>query len=123
QDIRTCSRCGSHAGKAVCTVTIATTDEHKAVQESMSGWAAAVRPIATMRDDKTGFWRMYWDQLTELGIFRVAVDEQAGGAGGSITDLAVLVEQAAHDLVGEPVHNTAMADVVTGGRLDEQQPR
>src|SRR5690606_29871574 len=60
--------------------------------------------------------------LTELGIFRVAVDEQAGGAGGSITDLAVLVEQAAHDLVGGPVLTTAVAGVVTGGRLDEQQP-
>ncbi|MBF6453798.1 acyl-CoA dehydrogenase [Nocardia cyriacigeorgica] len=103
-------------------MTIATTDEHKAVQESMSGWAAAVRPIATMRDDTTGFWRTYWDQLTDLGIFRVAVDEQAGGAGGSITDLAVLVEQAAHDLVGGPVLTTALAGVVTGGRLDEQQP-
>ncbi|MBF6319271.1 acyl-CoA dehydrogenase [Nocardia cyriacigeorgica] len=103
-------------------MTIATTDEHKAVQESMSGWAAAVRPIATMRDETTGFWRTYWDQLTDLGIFRVAVDEQAGGAGGSITDLAVLVEQAAHDLVGGPVLATALAGVVTGGRLDEQQP-
>ncbi|WP_280235595.1 acyl-CoA dehydrogenase [Nocardia cyriacigeorgica] len=103
-------------------MTIATTDEHKAVQESMSGWAAAVRPIATMRDDTTGFWRTYWGRLTELGIFRVAVDEQAGGAGGSFSDLAVLVEQAAHDLVGGPVLTTALAGVVTGGRLDEEQP-
>src|SRR5690606_10503525 len=40
---------GVTPGRAVWTVTIATTDEHKAVQESMRGWAGSVRPIATMR--------------------------------------------------------------------------
>lgn len=103
-------------------MTIATTDEHKAVQESMRGWAAAVQPIATMRADTTGFWRTYWPTLAELGIFRVAVAEDAGGAGGSVSDLAVLIERAAHDLVGGPVLATAVAGLVTGGSLDETQP-
>lgn len=103
-------------------MTIATTDEHKAVQESMSRWAAAARPIATMRTDATDFWRPYWSTLTELGIFHVAVPEDAGGAGGSVSDLAVFLEQAAHDLVGGPVLTTAVAGVVTAGRLPEQQP-
>ncbi|WP_040833042.1 acyl-CoA dehydrogenase [Nocardia brevicatena] len=103
-------------------MTIATTDEHKAVQESMSRWAAAARPIATMRTDPTDFWHAYWPTLTELGIFHVAVAEDAGGAGGSVSDLAVFIEQAAHDLVGGPVLTTAVAAVVTAGRLSEQQP-
>ncbi|WP_280402068.1 acyl-CoA dehydrogenase family protein [Nocardia carnea] len=103
-------------------MTIATTDEHKAVQQSMSGWAAAAQPIATMRADTTGFWRSYWPTLTELGIFHVAVAEAAGGAGGSVTDLAVFLEQAAHDLVGGPVLTTAVAGLVTGGALAEDQP-
>lgn len=103
-------------------MTIATTDEHKAVQESMRGWAAAVRPIATMRGGTPGYWRAYWPSLVGLGIFRVAVDEDAGGAGGSVGDLAVLVEQAAHDLVGGPVTTTALAGLVTGGVLDEDTP-
>ncbi|WP_459548979.1 acyl-CoA dehydrogenase family protein [Nocardia sp. X0981] len=103
-------------------MTIATTDEHKAVQQSMSGWAAAAQPIATMRADATDFWRTYWATLTELGIFHVAVDEEAGGAGGSVADLAVFIEQAAHDLVGGPVLSTAVAALVTAGALPEDQP-
>ncbi|WP_227998180.1 acyl-CoA dehydrogenase [Nocardia australiensis] len=103
-------------------MTIATTDEHKAVQESMRGWAGSVRPIATMRDDATNFWRAYWPALADLGVFRVAVAEDAGGAGGSVADLAVLVEQAAHDLVGGPVLATALANLVTAGAIAEELP-
>ncbi|WP_327143379.1 acyl-CoA dehydrogenase [Nocardia sp. NBC_01327] len=103
-------------------MTIATTDEHKAVQESMRGWAAAVRPIATMRTGGPDFWREYWSRLADLGIFRVAVPEEAGGAGCSVGDLAVLVEQAAHDLVGGPVLSTALAGLVAGEMLDENTP-
>ncbi|MGV9970616.1 acyl-CoA dehydrogenase family protein [Nocardia beijingensis] len=103
-------------------MTIATTDEHKAVQESMRGWAASVRPIATMRAGAADFWRAYWPALAEIGIFRVAVAEDAGGAGGSVSDLAVLVEQAAHDLVGGPVLATALANLITAGQLDEDLP-
>lgn len=103
-------------------MTIATTDEHKAVQQSMSGWAAAAQPIATMRADATDFWRTYWTTLTELGIFHVAVGEEAGGAGGTVADLAVFLEQAAHDLVGGPVLATAVAGLVTAGALPEEQP-
>lgn len=103
-------------------MTIATTDEHKAVQESMRGWAGSVRPIATMRAEPTGFWRGYWPALADLGVFRVAVAEEAGGAGATVADLAVLLEQAAHDLVGGPVLTTALANLVTAGALAEDQP-
>ncbi|WP_441949758.1 acyl-CoA dehydrogenase family protein [Nocardia sp. 2TAF39] len=88
----------------------------------MRGWAASVRPIATMRADPADFWRAYWPALAEIGIFRVAVSEDAGGAGGSVADLAVLMEQAAHDLVGGPVLATALANLITEGRLDEDLP-
>ncbi|WP_439957366.1 acyl-CoA dehydrogenase family protein [Nocardia arthritidis] len=88
----------------------------------MRGWAASVRPIATMRTGAADFWRAYWPALAEIGIFRVAVAEDAGGAGGSVADLAVLVEQAAHDLVGGPVLATALANLITAGRLDEDLP-
>ncbi|NKY84302.1 acyl-CoA dehydrogenase [Nocardia veterana] len=103
-------------------MTIATTDEHKAVQESMRGWAAAVHPIATMRSGAPGYWREFWPGLVGLGVFRVAVPEEAGGAGGCVRDLAVLIEQAAHDLVGGPVTATALAGLVAGDTLDEDTP-
>ncbi len=64
-------------------MTIATTDEHKAVQESMRGWAGSVRPIATMRAEPEGFWRGYWPALADLGVVRVAGGAGAGGAGAA----------------------------------------
>uniref|UniRef100_UPI0035A227C7 acyl-CoA dehydrogenase family protein n=1 Tax=Nocardia amamiensis TaxID=404578 RepID=UPI0035A227C7 len=88
----------------------------------MRGWAASVRPIATMRTGSADYWRAYWPALAEIGIFRVAVAEDAGGAGGSVADLAVLMEQAAHDLVGGPVLATALANLITAGSLDEDLP-
>jgi len=106
------------------SVTIATTDEHKAVQESMRGWAAAVGPIAAMRAGTAAadFWRGFWPSLVGLGVFRVAVAEGADDADGSVSDLAVLIEQAAHDLVGGPVLATALAGLVTGAAVAEDTP-
>lgn len=75
-----------------------------------------------MRDEPTDFWRAYWPGLADFGIFRVAIAEAAGGHGGSVADLAVLVEQAAHDLVGGPVLSTALANLVTAGALAEDMP-
>lgn len=75
-----------------------------------------------MRAGTAEFWREYWSRLADLGIFRVAVPEESGGAGGSVGDLAVLVEQAAHDLVGGPVLSTALAGLVAGETLDETMP-
>ncbi|WP_280506621.1 acyl-CoA dehydrogenase family protein, partial [Nocardia farcinica] len=94
-------------------MTIATTDEHKAVQESMRGWAGSVRPIATMRAEPEGFWRGYWPALADLGVFRVAVAEEAGGAGATVAAQAGVQEQAAHENVGGPVQNTAFGNHLT----------
>ncbi len=88
----------------------------------MRGWAAAVQPIATMRSGAPGSWREFWPGLVDLGVFRVAVPEESGGAGGCVSDLAVLIEQAAHDLVGGPVTATALAGLVAGDALDEDTP-
>lgn len=103
-------------------MTIATTDEHKAVQESMRGWAATVGPIATMRTGTADHWRAYWPSLVGLGVFRVAVGEGDAAADGSVGDLAVLIEQLAHDLVGGPVLTTALAGLVTAGAPAEDTP-
>jgi len=88
----------------------------------MRGWAAAVGPIATMRSQAADYWREFWPSLVGLGVFRVAVADGADSADGSVSDLAVLIEQAAHDLVGGPVLATALAGLVTGAVLAEDTP-
>ncbi|MEV0061371.1 acyl-CoA dehydrogenase [Nocardia sp. NPDC050718] len=103
-------------------MTIATTDEHKAAAESLRGWASSVAPIATMRAGGAGSWRQYWPALTEFGLFEVALDEQHGGLGGTVADLAVLLEQTADDLVGGPVLATALAALITRGAVADGAP-
>lgn len=100
-------------------MTIATTDEHKAAVDALRGWANSVSPIATTRTAGTTGWHEYWTGLAEFGVFAVALDEERGGLGGTIADLAVLLEQTADDLVGGPILATALAGLVTGGAVAE----
>ncbi|WP_181701165.1 acyl-CoA dehydrogenase [Nocardia sp. GTS18] len=93
-------------------MTIATTDEHKAAAASLRSWASSAAPIATMRAG--GSWRECWPALAEFGLFEVALDDDHGGLGGTVADLAVLLEQTADDLVNGPVLATALAGLVTG---------
>ncbi|MEV0079204.1 acyl-CoA dehydrogenase [Nocardia neocaledoniensis] len=103
-------------------MTIATTDEHKAAAESLRGWASSVAPIATMRAGGAGSWHTYWPALTEFGLFEVALDEEHGGLGGTVADLAVFLEQTADDLVAGPVLATALAGLITQGAVTGGAP-
>ncbi|MFD4462331.1 acyl-CoA dehydrogenase family protein [Nocardia sp. NPDC058480] len=103
-------------------MTIATTDEHKAVAASLRGWASSVAPIETMRAGGSGAWRDYWPALGEFGLFEVALSEDNGGLGGTVADLAVMLEQTGDDLVGGPVLATALAGLITKGALAEGAP-
>ncbi|MFD3707356.1 acyl-CoA dehydrogenase family protein [Nocardia sp. NPDC058658] len=98
-------------------MTIATTDEHKAVAASLRSWASTVAPIETMRARGSGAWREYWPALGEFGLFEVALSEDNGGLGGTVADLAVMLEQTGDDLVGGPVLATALAGLITGDVL------
>ncbi|MFC4603731.1 acyl-CoA dehydrogenase family protein [Rhodococcus kronopolitis] len=95
-------------------MTIATTDEQRAVQESIQSWARSVNPIETLRSDEADSWRTHWSALAELGVFMVAQAEEVGGADGEIVDLAVMLEQAAAELAAGPVLSTALAALVVG---------
>ncbi|MGB8795717.1 MAG: acyl-CoA dehydrogenase, partial [Mycobacterium sp.] len=73
------------------------------------GATAAVRDI---EQGEPKAWRPVFDGLAGLGLFGVAVPEDAGGAGGSIEDLSAMVEEAARALVPGPVATTALATLV-----------
>ncbi|NMN96971.1 acyl-CoA dehydrogenase family protein [Antrihabitans stalactiti] len=93
-------------------MTIATTDEQKAAQHAIRAWARRAEPIAAVRSGAPDFWRANWEGVAELGMFSVALPEDVGGVGGTVADLAAMLEQAAGGLVGGPMLSTALAGLV-----------
>lgn len=101
------------------SITSTTVDSDRAeVREMVRSWAVASGSIAAVRALEAGAggsadsWRGPYDGLVELGTFGVAVSEDLGGAGGSIADLCVMVDEAAAALVPGPVATTALATLV-----------
>ena len=91
------------------------TDEQFAVRDLVRRWSSGAGAPAAVRDSEHGgrdAWHQVYGGVAELGLFGVAVDEQAGGAGGSVQDLCVMVEEAARALVPGPVATTALATLV-----------
>ncbi|WAC92112.1 acyl-CoA dehydrogenase [Mycobacterium sp. Aquia_213] len=95
------------------------TDEQFAARELVRDWArnttsgpggtVAIREVEQGNADA---WRPVFARLADLGLFGVAISEDAGGAGGSIEDLCAMVEEAAKALVPGPIATTALATVV-----------
>ncbi|MDQ1655140.1 MAG: 3-oxochol-4-en-24-oyl-CoA dehydrogenase [Cryptosporangiaceae bacterium] len=100
---------------------IAISAEQRAVQASIRQWAAKAGTLATVRgmerDPGTG-WAGQWADLARLGVFSIALPEQAGGAGGSACDLAAALEQVTDALVPGPVLPTVLAGLVLAPHLD-----
>ena len=91
------------------------TDEQFAARDLVRSWAAGTGAPDTVRDIEDGHpdaWRAVYDGVAELGLFGVAVAEEAGGAGGSVIDLCAMVEEAARALIPGPVATTALASLV-----------
>ncbi|OBF16485.1 acyl-CoA dehydrogenase [Mycobacterium sp. ACS4331] len=86
-----------------------------AARDLVRSWAAGSGGIAAARDVEQGepeAWRPVYAGLAELGLFGVAVDEEAGGAGASVTDLCAMLDEAAYALVPGPVASTALATLL-----------
>ncbi|BAX94681.1 acyl-CoA dehydrogenase [Mycobacterium shigaense] len=99
------------------------TDEQFAARELVRDWArntnsgpggtSAIREVEQgWESGETDAWRPVFARFADLGIFGVAVPEDAGGAGGSIGDLCAMVEEAAKALVPGPIATTALATLV-----------
>ena len=91
------------------------TDEQAAARDLVRSWAAGAGAPAAVRDVEHGrpdAWQPLYRGLAELGLFGVAIPEEAGGAGGSIADLCAMVEEAARALIPGPVASTALATLV-----------
>ncbi|MDT5220201.1 MAG: 3-oxochol-4-en-24-oyl-CoA dehydrogenase, partial [Mycobacterium sp.] len=95
------------------------TDEQFAARELVRDWArsavsgeTATAASRAVEQGDADAWRPVFAGLADLGLFGVAVAEDSGGAGGSISDLCAMVEEAAKALVPGPVATTALATLV-----------
>ncbi len=98
-------------------------DERLAARDLVRSWAAGSGAPAAIRAIERGdptAWQAPYAGIADLGLFGIAVDEAAGGAGGTIEDLCAMVEEAARALVPGPVASTALATlIVTDAELLE----
>jgi alkylation response protein AidB-like acyl-CoA dehydrogenase len=62
--------------------------------------------------EDTTLWQLV---VNELGLLGVAVDEQAGGIGGSFVDAAVVIEETGRGLWPVPVASSLVAIAALGG--------
>src|SRR3954470_17752860 len=91
---------------------VALTEEQVALAEAIHAWSAAHHPREAVRAAETGGGVAIPAGFAELGLFGVALPEAAGGADGSVADLAAGLAAAAEELVPGPVLGTALAGLL-----------
>ena len=95
---------------------IALSEEQRLLKESAERFIERDYPFETRRQNSTtedGFSREAWRQFAELGWLGLAMPEDHGGLGATLTETAVLMEALGRGLVVEPYLST----VLLGGGL------
>ncbi len=93
-------------------MSVALTEEQAALAEAIRAWSAAHHPREAVRAAETGSQAGIPAGFADLGLFGVAVPAAAGGADGSLADLAAGLAAAAAELVPGPVLGTALAGLL-----------
>ena len=95
---------------------IAITPDQLALAASIRDWAKQAGPVAAVRRLESNpaepAQNAFLTDLADLGIFSIPVPAEAGGAGGTVTDLAAALEQLTVALVPGPVTPTALAGLL-----------
>ena len=89
----------------------ALTEEQALLQETASAFVAKHCPAeqAKVWDETDHFPVDLWQQMADMGWFSLPYPLEAGGGGGSVTDLCILAEELGHASL-----DVAMAYVGTG---------
>jgi hypothetical protein len=130
-------------------VSIAVTNEQLALQGAIRDWAKrtgtlhlvraqeqggrlatglAAAPATTEADstDSVATGQRYWEELAALGVFGISLPEDAGGAGGTVGDLAAALEELTLSLAPGPILPTVLAGLAlapAAGNADTREFR
>ena len=81
------------------------TDEQKLLRESVRTFTKQRSPVTRfrkLRDDGGGWERDAWKTMGELGWLSLPMPESLGGFGGTMVDVAIVLEAFGTTLVPEP---------------------
>lgn len=103
------------------------TEEQEMLQQSLGGLLENEFPISRLReifDGDSGHDPDLWKSLIELGVAGLAIDEEYGGAGLEILDLAVAAETLGYHAAPGPFLGHALAAVaIEAGGSPEQKTK
>ena len=108
-------------------MTFALTEEQHQLQQLVRKFCEAKSPIAEVRrlmETEDGFDPAVWDQLgSELGLQSLAIPEQFGGAGFSLVELCLVMEEMGRALLCAPFLSSIAlgANAILMGGTDEQR--
>ncbi|MDH6281640.1 acyl-CoA dehydrogenase [Prescottella agglutinans] len=93
--------------------------DHDALADALARFAARETPVERTRTRFEELGRGerpdHWDQLVGMGIPSLHIDEEYGGAGAGLLELAVALEQSGHGLIPGPLLATVTASAVIQG--------
>lgn len=110
-------------------MTFALTDEQRQLQQLVRKFCEAKSPIAEVRrlmDTEDGFDAVVWAQLgNELGLQSLAIPERFGGAGYSLAELCLVMEEMGRALLCAPFLSSIAlgANAILVGGTEEQRER
>jgi alkylation response protein AidB-like acyl-CoA dehydrogenase len=97
-------------------VPISVTGEQRALVDALRSWAQRAQPVGVARAMETEpvRWQQTWVELAGIGVLGLAASAASGGGEGTVTELAVALEQCANALVPGPVLTTVLAGLLLG---------
>jgi alkylation response protein AidB-like acyl-CoA dehydrogenase len=81
-------------------------EQQEALRDMAHEVLGAVSPLSRLREAEPGPSREVWRRLAEPGLTGLGVPEEDGGSGGSEVEATVVIEQAGHTLLPEPLRDT-----------------
>ncbi|WAX56368.1 acyl-CoA dehydrogenase [Jatrophihabitans cynanchi] len=96
-------------------MSIGLSEEHRALRDAVRGWASRHVPPSAVRaavEAKDEILPPFWPSLADQGLLALHLPEEHGGAGQSLLDAAVALEELGRALVPGPVLPTLLASAV-----------